>query len=209
MKKIYKKIIAMCLMCILIIFLVSCNENKGAIDNNPETPVKGESNLLVAYFSWSGNTQQLATMIAEKSGAEIFRIIPEVAYTNEDVFDRAQNELNDGIRPPLAEHIDEAVMKEYDVVFIGFPIWWYDLPTPIWTFLEEYNFNGKTIIPFFTHNGSSSGAGSISTLERLCPQATIFKDYLSIRGNNVGAAESQVVNWLNKLGINMNEVKEG
>ncbi|MDE6869035.1 MAG: flavodoxin, partial [Clostridia bacterium] len=160
-----------------------------------------ESKILVAYFSWSGNTQTLANMVAEKSGGELFRIVPEVAYTNDDVYDRAKAELDNGTRPPLSEHIDEEVMAQYDVIFVGFPIWWYDLPMPVWTFLEEYDLSGKTIIPFFSHNGSSSGASSISTVKRLCPNSTVVDNYLSIRGSSVSGAESQVTNWINNLGI--------
>ena len=130
----------------------------------------------------------------------MFRILPETPYTNNDVFDRAQKELNDGTRPPFSEHIDEEVMAEYDVIFVGFPIWWYDLPMPVWTFLEEYDLSGKTIIPFFSHNGSSSGASSISTVKRLCPDSTVENNYLSIRGSSVSGATQQVKEWVERLG---------
>lgn len=204
MKKFLKVFLGVLLGCIAAISLVACG-GENAIDNDPETPVTGESKILVAYFSWSGNTQQLANMVAEKSGGELFRIVPEIAYTNDDVFDRAQNELNNGTRPSLSEHINEEVMAGYDVVFVGFPIWWYDLPMPVWTFLEEYDLSGKTIIPFFSHNGSSSGASSISTVKRLCPDSTVVDDYFSVRGSSVSGAESQVENWINNLGIKTEE----
>ena len=127
--------------------------------------------------------------------------IPEVEYTEDDVFDRAQDELNNGTRPPLSSHIDSETMAEYDVIFLGFPIWWYDLPMPVWSFLEEYDLSGKTIIPFFTHNGSSSGASSISTVAELCPDSTVLTDdYFTYSGNNVANAESDVDEWLTKLG---------
>ena len=139
-------------------------------------------------------------MVAEGTGGDLFRILHETPYTNNDVFDRAQKELNDGTRPPLSEHIDEEVMAEYDVIFVGFPIWWYDLPMPVWTFLEEYDLSGKTIIPFFSHNGSSSGASSISTVKRLCPDSTVENNYLSIRGSSVSGATQQVKEWVERLG---------
>ena len=202
MKRLIKILSAAIIACIMAVTFAACGGGgDDTIDNNPEAPVTGDSKILVAYFSFSGNTQQLANMVAEKSGGELFRIVPEIAYTNDDVFDRAQNELNNGTRPPLSEHIDEEVMAEYDVIFVGFPIWWYDLPMPVWTFLEEYDLSGKTIIPFFSHNGSSSGASSISTVKRLCPDSTVENNYLSIRGSSVGGAESQVENWINNLGI--------
>lgn len=121
-------------------------------------------------------------------------------YTEADVFDRAQDELNNGTRPPLSAHIEKETMAEYDVIFVGFPIWWYDLPMPVWSFLEEYDLSGKTIIPFFTHNGSSSGAGSISTLEELCPDSTVLTDnYFTYTSNNVAEVESAVDEWLTEL----------
>ena len=129
--------------------------------NDSSVPTETDSKSLVVYFSWSGNTQTMANWVAEKTGGELFRIVPEVAYTQNDVFDRSKNELDNGIRPTITTHIDAEVMAGYDTVFLGFPIWWYDLPMPVWTFLEEYDFSGKTVIPFFTHNGSSSGAGSL------------------------------------------------
>lgn len=201
MKRLIKILSAAVIACIMAVTFAACGGGGDAIDNNPETPVTGESKILVAYFSWSGNTQTLANMVAEKSGGELFRIVPEVAYTNDDVYDRAKAELDNGTRPPLSEHIDEEVMAQYDVIFVGFPIWWYDLPMPVWTFLEEYDLSGKTIIPFFSHNGSSSGASSISTVKRLCPDSTVVDNYLSIRGSSVSGAESQVTNWINNLGI--------
>ena len=201
MKRFIKILSATVIACIMAVTFAACGGSGDAIDNNPETPVTGDSKILVAYFSWSGNTQTLANMVAEKSGGELFRIVPEVAYTNDDVFDRAQSELRNGTRPPLSSHIDEEIMAQYDVIFVGFPIWWYDLPMPVWTFLEEYDLSGKTIIPFFSHNGSSSGASSVSTVKRLCSDSTVVDNYLSIRGSSVSGAESQVTSWLNGLGI--------
>ena len=201
MKRLIKILSAAIIACVMAVTFAACGGGGDAIDNNPETPVTGESKILVAYFSWSGNTQTLANMVAEKSGGELFRIVPEVAYTNDDVFDRAQTELRNVTRPPLSSHIDEEIMAQYDVIFVGFPIWWYDLPMPVWTFLEEYDLSGKTIISFFSHNGSSSGASSVSTVKRLCPDSTVVDNYLSIRGSSVSGAESQVTNWIKNLGI--------
>ena len=224
MKKTLKSILSLILCVCFVLALSACGQqnNDAAADNSdttansntatagntddshdgtPEESTAGESDILVAYFSWSGNTQQVANWISDKTGGELFRITPEVAYTEDDVFDRAQDELNNGTRPPLSSHIDGEIMAQYDVIFIGFPIWWYDLPMPVWSFLEEYDLSGKTIIPFFTHNGSSSGASSVSTLEELCPDSTVLADnYFSYAGSNVGAAESAVDEWLIELG---------
>ncbi|MFR1800911.1 MAG: flavodoxin [Faecalispora jeddahensis] len=180
---------------------VADSNTDDSADSTPEKSTAEDSNILVAYFSWSGNTQQVANWISDKTGGELFRITPELEYTEDDVFDRAQEELNSGTRPPLSSHIDSETMAEYDVIFIGFPIWWYDLPMPVWSFLEEYDLSGKTIIPFFTHNGSSSGASSVSTVAELCPDPTVLiDDYFTYSGNNVDEAESDVDEWLTELG---------
>ena len=156
---------------------VTDDNTDDSADITPEESTAGDSNILVAYFSWSGNTQQVANWISDKTVGELFRIIPEVE--------------------------DQEVMEQYDVIFVGFPIWWYDLPMPVWSFLEEYDLSGKTIIPFFTHNGSSSGASSISTVAELCPDSTILTDdYFTYSGNNVDEAESAVDEWLTELGYN-------
>lgn len=171
------------------------------IDNEPEASVAGESKILVAYFSWSGNGQQMARWIAEETGGELFRIVPEESY-GEDYgacADRAKNELDNEIRPALSSHIDTDVMAQYDTIYLGFPIWWYDLPTPVWTFLEEYDLSGKTIIPFFSHNGSSSGANSLNRLSELAEGATVLTDeVLSIPGSSVADSEKEVKEWAAK-----------
>lgn len=168
------------------------------IDNEPEETVKGDSKTLVAYFSWSGNGQQMARWIAEETGGELFRIVPSEPY-GEDYgacADRAKNELDGGIRPELSEHIDADVMAQYDVVYLGFPVWWYDLPMPVWTFLEEYDLSGKTVIPFFSHNGSSNGANSVNRVAELAEGANVLtEDALSLPGSSVSGSEREVKDW--------------
>lgn len=169
-----------------------------AIDNNPESKVGGNSNVLVAYFSWSGNSQQMGRWIAEETGGDLFRIIPSESYGDDynACADRAKNELDNEIRPKLSEHIDAEVMAQYDVIYIGFPVWWYDLPMPVWTFLEEYDLTGKTIIPYFSHNGSSNGANSVNRVAELADGATVLTgDALSIRGSSVAGSEKEIKEW--------------
>lgn len=168
------------------------------IDNEPEAKVDGDSKILVAYFSWSGNGQKMARWIAEETGGDLFRIVPTESY-GEDYnacADRAKNELDNEIRPELSEHIDADVMAQYDKIYIGFPVWWYDLPMPVWTFLEEYDFSGKTVIPFFSHNGSSNGANSVNRVKELAKGATVLtEDVLSVRGSSVDKSEKEVKDW--------------
>ena len=182
----------------LLASLSACGGGRSAVDNDPEKAVGGDSKILVAYFSWSGHGQQMARWIAEETGGELFRIVPAEAYGEDfnSCADRAKKELDEGTRPALSEHIDAETMAQYDVIYLGFPIWWYDLPMPVWTFLEEYDLSGKTIIPFFSHNGSRGGANSLNHISELAKGATVLTDEaLSISGNSVQSAESEVRNW--------------
>lgn len=134
--------------------------------------------MLVAYFSASGVTAKAAKKLAEVAGADLFEIRPAVPYTSADLNwmdkkSRSSVEMNDpAFRPAIAGKMEG--MEQYDVVFVGFPIWWYVAPTIINTFLESYDFSGKTIVPFATSGGSGMG----KTNERLapsCPGATLLK----------------------------------
>ena len=118
------------------------------------------SKILVAYFSATGTTADAAKRLADAVKGDLFEIRPAVPYTAADLdwtdkHSRSTLEMKDpASRPEVSSHVDN--MDQYDTVFVGFPIWWYDLPTPVWSFLEEYDLSGKTIIPFFSHAGSSN-----------------------------------------------------
>ena len=162
---------------------------------------------VIVYFTHSGNTELAAKQVAEATGARMIKLLPEQPYSSEDVnwtnkqSRCTQEHLNRSLRPAI-KPIDIDCAK-IDTLVVGFPIWWYDLPMPVWSFLEEYDLSGKTIIPFFTHNGSSSGASSISTVAELCPDSTVLTDdYFTYSGNNVDEAESAVDEWLTELGYN-------
>lgn len=186
---------------LISLLITSCSRNV-AIDNEPLDTNYGGSKTLIAYFSFSGNTMELANMIEEEVSGDIFRIVPEIFYTNDDVYNRAQSELNGKIRPALKAHLDKDIFANYELIILGFPIWWYDLPMPVWSFVEEYDFSGKTVIPFYTHNGSSSGASSLETLKSLLPNSDFKQDKaLSIRGSRVSSSKSEVVSWTTKLGF--------
>ena len=204
MKK--KIIIAIIIVAVIAVAVVVCMNLFGGshtgIDNKPEVKVSEDSNILVAYFSWSGNGQQMARWISEETGGDLFRIVPTQSY-GEDYnacADRAKNELDNEIRPELSEHIDANTMEQYDVIYIGFPVWWYDLPMPVWTFLEEYDLSGKTVIPFFSHNGSSNGANSLDRVAELAKGAAVLKDNaLSLRGSSVADSEKEVKDWASEF----------
>lgn len=173
--------------------------SRTGIDNTPELKISGDNRTLVTYFSWSGNGQQMARWIADETGGDLFRIVPAESYGEDfnSCADRAKNELDNKIRPELSEHIDADTMAQYDVIYIGFPVWWYDLPMPVWTFLEEYDLSGKTVIPFFSHNGSSNGANSVNRVAELAEGATVLTDdALSLRGSSVADSEKEVKDWV-------------
>lgn len=136
------------------------------------------SRKLVAYFSASGVTAKVAERLSEAIGADLYEIEPQVAYTKVDLDwmdkkSRSTIEMNDPTSRPAISGIRDN-MEEYDTVYVGFPIWWYIAPTIINTFLESYNFSGKTIIPFATSGGSGMG----NTNEKLlpsCPGAKLLE----------------------------------
>lgn len=136
------------------------------------------SKALVAYFSASGVTAKLADNLAKSIGADLFEIIPETLYTKADLNwmdkkSRSTVEMNDrSSRPAISSKVEN--MEQYDVVFVGFPVWWYREPSIIDTFIEQYDFSGKTVIPFATSGGSGVG-DSGKNMQALAPAAKVEK----------------------------------
>ena len=134
------------------------------------------SKTLVAYFSASGTTAKVAKKMAEAIGADLFEIKPETPYTGADLNwqnknSRSSVEMNDrSSRPAIA--VKAADMPQYDVVFVGFPVWWYREPSIIDTFMESYDFAGKTVIPFATSGGSGLG-DSAANMQKLAKGAKV------------------------------------
>ena len=163
----------------------------------------GDTNkILVVYFSWSGHLDSMAHWAADETGGDLYRVMAADPYPEDynATADRAKQEQDDGVRPEIVVDITPEQMSEYDTIFFGFPVWWYDLPMPMWTFLENFDFSSKTIIPFFSHEGSSNGANALPTVERLATGATVRSDdALSIRGGNVDGSENDVRMWVQGL----------
>lgn len=155
---------------------------------------------LVAYFSASGVTAGLAKTVAEASGGDMFEIVPETPYTAADLdwtdsSSRSTKEMNDlAFRPAVASTVDG--MDQYDTVLIGFPIWWYQAPTIIHTFLEAYDFSGKKIACFAT-SGSSGMGRTDAILAEVCPAAT----WLTGKRFDPRASVSEVQSWLKGIGL--------
>ena len=158
---------------------------------------------LVAYFSASGVTSKVAAKLASAAGADLFEIMPEIPYTSADLNymnrnSRSSKEMNDtSSRPAIASKVEN--MADYDVVFIGFPVWWYREPSIIDTFMESYDFAGKTILPLCSNEGSGMGH-SESDLRRMMPCADI-KSGLPITGSRAASASGAVKRWLSSNGI--------
>jgi flavodoxin len=168
------------------------------------------SKVLIAFFSRKGqnyvsgsiknlpvgNTEIVAGMIQEITGGDIFKIDTEKDYPADytQTTNVAQDELSAKARPELTAKVDN--MDEYDTIVLGYPNWWGAMPMAVYTFLEEYDFSGKTILPYCTHEGSGLSATE-REIARECPKATV-RSGLSILGTNAGSAKKSVENWLNK-----------
>ncbi len=177
-------------------------------------------NILVAYFTAAENSgvdavssasvvtvddtakgvsQAVADMIAERTGGELFSIQTSVVYPADmgELIDYVAEEQDAGVLPELTTHIED--LDAYDTVFVGFPIWWYDMPQVMYSFFEEYDFAGKTIIPFTVHNGSRL-SGTPATIQELEPEATVIQDGFTVSHQNAAEAAEDVAAWLDGLG---------
>jgi flavodoxin len=191
---------AVCMLLTGVIIMVS---NVSAKDS-----VNGSAKTLVVYFSRAGenynvgflktgNTAVIAEYIHERlSGSDIFIIEPAIPYPDKynECTEVAKKEKNENARPVIKSHIPD--INKYDIIYIGYPIWWGTMPQIIFTFLEEYNLSGKTIIPFCTHEGSSFGSSN-SDLRKKCPKSK-FIEGLAVRGSDVKKAQKEVNAWVDK-----------
>ena len=148
-----------------------------------------------------GNTEVVAGMIQEMTGSDAFKIETVKSYPEDytETTEVAKAELRDNARPELLSHVED--MASYNVIILGYPNWWGTMPMPVFTFLEEYDFSGKTIIPYCTHEGSGLGH-SERDIVKMCPNAAVLTG-LAIHGSCVSSARKDVANWLNKIGINI------
>ena len=168
----------------------------------PETPDVKKTNILVVYFSATNTTKPLAEYVADGLGADLYEIVPAQPYTSADLNynddnSRSTKEMNDpDCRPEISGSV--ADMSQYDIVFVGYPIWWGEAPRIVSTFIESYDFSGKTIIPFCTSGGSGIGSSG-SNLEKLTSGA----EWLSGKRFNGGTSRSDIIDWVNGLGLNI------
>jgi len=161
--------------------------------------VDSDKNILVAYFSYSGNTREIAGQIHKILGGDIFEIQSVKPYPDDydAVVQQARQELKSAHKPALKTKIEN--IKPYDLVFIGYPNWCGTIPAPVTAFLLEYDFSGKTIAPFCTHEGSGLGR-SAADISKFCPKSAVLEGF-AIRGGDVKAAQNKVSEWLRKIEI--------
>lgn len=191
-------------------------ENETLEDTSSDSSTSdSDSRILVAYFSRAGenynvgtvekgNTQIMAEMIAEETGGTLFKIETVTPYPSnyDECTDVAKQEQNDNARPELKEVVDN--FDDYDTIILGYPIWWGDMPMAMYTFLESYDFSGKTVLPFNTHEGSGE-AGTTGKIQSALPQATVLEG-LAVQGKTAQEDRDETMTtiqeWLSQNQIN-------
>ena len=196
-------------------------EEQDSVENSVPTKVSSNhGKVLVAYFTvpetdgvdassgasrvnvdgkMMGNTQYVASIINKTTGGDLFQIKTERTYpgSHQALIDAAKEENDSHARPKLTTHIKN--LGDYDVIFVGFPNWWYDMPMPLYTFFDEYDFSGKTVIPFCTHGGSRF-SDAIKTIRGLEKNATVLDGY-AVERDRVPESEELVNKWLKRIGM--------
>ena len=186
------------------------------------------SKILIAYFTWAentqvenpeevdvdattsasvllpGNTAKMAGWIQQKVGGDLFSIVVSEPYSSDydECLDRAANEKAENARPELVNHVDN--MEDYDVVFLGFPNWWYTAPMAIFSFIEEYDFSGKTVVPFCAH-GTGGLAGSVTDITAALPDSTEVLEPIGVYRPDIDSAQPVINEWLEGLGFEERE----
>ena len=176
------------------------------------TNTTNDGKILIVYFSRTGenynvgnidvgNTAMMASYMKEYLNADSFEIVPVKKYSDdyEECKKEATNEMNANARPEIQNKIDN--FETYDTIFIGYPIWWGDMPMIIYTFMEEYDFTGKTVIPFNTHEGSGN-SGTYSTIKSKLSNANVNINGLALQGKTArtDSGKDETIKWLKELG---------
>lgn len=169
---------------------------------NTRLPEGADASTTASIQIWNGettgNTGVVAHMIADATGADLFSIRTAEKYPDsyDATVDQGQQEKNNGARPELSSHLED--LDRYDVIFLGYPNWWSDMPMAVYSFLEEVDLSGKTVVPFVT-SGGSGFSGTVSTIQNLEPGATL-QNGISIHASNAADAQAQIKEWLSGLG---------
>ena len=172
----------------------------------PDDPIQPDHgndsapSILIAYFSWAGHTKQIAEEVQSQVGGDLFEIVPETPYTDDinELSGIASRELRENVRPALESHVEN--MEQYDVIFVGYPCWWSNAPMPVFTFLEEYSFAGKTIIPF-TSYGESVWGRSLDSIQNAVGNDAEIAEGLAVQEHNMQDLPTRVAAWLQELDL--------
>ena len=158
----------------------------------------GNANSLVVYFSWSGNTRNVAQSIQAQTGSDIFEIVPVIPYSDDynTVVAYAKTEQQENARPEIVGTIDN--LDQYDTIYVGFPNWWGDMPMILYTFFDTYDLSGKTVALFCTSGGSGL-SNTVNEVKELEPNATVT-DGLHIRSGAASEPDEAVRQWLSAIG---------
>lgn len=206
----------------LILSLSACGASDSGGGGGETVSVPTDSDkILIAYFTAAENsgvdavasasvtdidgsavglTRAVADMIQDETGGELFSIRTSEVYpaNRDELIDYAAQEQEEDARPELTSHIDD--LDQYDVIFVGYPNWWADLPMAVYSFFDEYDFSGKTIIPFNVHNGSQF-SGTIETIQELEPDADVIENGFTVSEQEAADAAGDVASWLADLGF--------
>ena len=206
-----KKTIVILFSLLMMISFIACGntadqaEQSSAGSSSQETSQEEQNvRTLVAYFSATNTTEGVAQHIAEGLNADLYEIVPEDPYTDADLDynddnSRSTVEMNDpDVRPEISGSVEN--MEQYDVVFIGYPIWWGEAPRIVSIFVERYDFSGKTIVPFCTSGGSGIG-DSAENLQQLTDGA----EWLDGQRLNGSDSQDAIMEWVNGLGLDLGE----
>ena len=174
---------------------VNNNENE---NNNANTNTESEGKTLIVYFTQSGNTEKVAKIIEQEIDADLIKLETVKTYKSDynDLLDEAQEEKSSNARPELKTKLN---IDNYDTIIIGMPIWWGDMPMPIYTFLDNYDLSGKKVAAFVTHGGS--GLCNVPNKIKSEEPNAIITEGLAISGSSAGNSQSKVKDWLSNIGI--------
>lgn len=216
-----KKLVSIFIVFALLLFFAACSNTTPNVEssstpsqpNTPDsipteesntsddssTPIESDSKSLIVYFSWSGNTENVAKSIQTQTAADIFEILPTTPYSDDydTVVDLAQEEQRNDARPAISGNIEN--IEQYDIIYVGFPNWWGDMPMILYTFFDTYDLSGKTIALFCTSGGSGL-SGTVDEVKSLEPNANVTEG-LHIGSTASSNPDDAVYEWLSNIGL--------
>lgn len=181
----------------LALLSMGCGSSKAAQQADTKIPTNNDKKVLIAYFSWSGNTKAVAEEIHQQVGGDLVEIIPANPYSKvqREASARTREEQAAKARPPITTKITD--FDKYDIIYLGYPNWCSSMPMPVATFIDTYNMSGKKLAPFFTHGGGGVQRCMIDLEERA--KGANFTDYLLLSGSSAKNSQKEIKEWLAKI----------